>query len=334
MKNSVFFLFFMLISLSANQIDAKQLFNIEKIKVKKELIQETKSFYGITKIDESRVVDIVSRFDGYITHLNTNKNYMSVKKDETLYSIYSPEINSIQKEIQIAKDLNSNIYKSAVSKLDNFDISKKEQEKIINGKITNNGILVTSAINGVIIEKNINNKSYVQKGSVLFKIASLDELWFTATIYQEDLAFLKIGMNANIYLDGLQNPISSKVDFIYPVFNESTKTIDVRFILSNKSSNILPFMFGKVEIYKDKFEVLTLPTTAVIKKQDSFYVFIPKENGEFEPKSIEAKRVSSNKYKIISGLNENDEVINNSLFLFDADAMTNRLYDVKSSDEW
>jgi len=334
MKNSVFFLFFMLISLNANQIDAKQLFNIEKIKVKKELIQETKSFYGITKIDESKVVDIVSRFDGYITHLNTNKNYMSVKKDETLYSIYSPEINSIQKEIQIAKDLNSNIYKSAVSKLDNFDISKKEQEKIINGKITNNGILVTSAINGVIIEKNINNKSYVQKGSVLFKIASLDELWFTATIYQEDLAFLKIGMNANIYLDGLQNPISSKVDFIYPVFNESTKTIDVRFILSNKSSNILPFMFGKVEIYKDKVEVLTLPTTAVIKKQDNFYVFIPKENGEFEPKSIEAKRVSSNKYEIISGLNENDEVINNSLFLFDADAMTNRLYDVKSSDEW
>jgi len=334
MKNSVFFLFFMLISLNANQIDAKQLFNIEKIKVKKELIQETKSFYGITKIDESKVVDIVSRFDGYITHLNTNKNYMSVKKDETLYSIYSPEINSIQKEIQIAKDLNSNIYESAVSKLDNFDISKKEQEKIINGKITNNGILVTSAINGVIIEKNINNKSYVQKGSVLFKIASLDELWFTATIYQEDLAFLKIGMNANIYLDGLQNPISSKVDFIYPVFNESTKTIDVRFMLSNKSSNILPFMFGKVEIYKDKVEVLTLPTTAVIKKQDSFYIFIPKENGEFEPKSIEAKRVSSNKYEIISGLNENDEVINNSLFLFDADAITNRLYDVKSSDEW
>jgi len=334
MKNSVFFLFFMLISLNANQIDAKQLFNIEKIKVKKELIQETKSFYGTTKIDESRIVDIVSRFDGYITHLNTNKNYMSVKKDETLYSIYSPEINSIQKEIQIAKDLNSNIYQSAVSKLDNFDISKKEQEKIINGKITNNGILVTSAINGVIIEKNINNKSYVQKGSVLFKIASLDELWFTATIYQEDLAFLKIGMSANIYLDGLQNPISSQVDFIYPVFNESTKTIDVRFILPNKGSNILPFMFGKVEIYKDKVEVLTLPTTAVIKKQDSFYVFIPKENGEFEPKSIEAKRVSSNKYEIISGLNENDEVINNSLFLFDADAITNRLYDVKSSDEW
>jgi len=334
MKNSVFFLFFMLISLNATPIDAKQLFNIEKVKVKKELIQESKSFYGTTKIDESQVIDIVSRFDGYITHLNTNKNYMSVKKGEPLYNIYSPEINSIQKEIQIAKDLNSNIYESAISKLDNFDISKKEQEKIINNKITNSGILVTSTINGVIIEKNINNKSYVQKGSVLLKIASLDELWFTATIYQEDLAFLKVGMSANIRLDGLPNPISSKVDFIYPVFNESTKTIDVRFILSNKDYNILPFMFGKVEIYKDKVEVLTLPTTAVIKKQDSFYVFIPKENAEFEPKSIEAKRVSSNKYKIISGLNENDEVINNSLFLFDADAMTNRLYDAKSSDEW
>jgi len=334
MKKLIFFIFFILINLNAEPINTKQIFNIKKIKVKKELIKEAKSFYGITKIDESRIIDIVSRFDGYITNLNTNKNYMSVKKGETLYSIYSAEINSIQKEIQIAKDLNSNIYESAVSKLDNFDISKKEQEKIKNSQITSNGILVISKIDGIIIEKNINNKSYIQKGATLFKMVSLDKLWFVATVYQEDLAFLKVGMSASILLDGLQNTISSKIDFIYPVFNESTKTVDVRFVLSNKNFNILPFMFGKVEIYKDKVEVLTLPTTAVIKKQNSFYVFISKANGEFEPKSIEAKRVSTDKYEIIAGLNENDEVINNSLFLFDADAMTNRLYDIKSSDEW
>ncbi|RBQ28815.1 HlyD family efflux transporter periplasmic adaptor subunit [Aliarcobacter vitoriensis] len=333
MKNLIFFISFIAIGLNANPIDAKQLFNIEKTKVKKEFVKESKSFYGITKIDESKTFDIVSRFDGYITYLNANKNYISIKKGEHLYSVYSSEINSIQKEIQIAKELNNNIYKSAISKLDNFDISKSEQEKIKNDKITNSGISVSSPINGVIIEKNINNNSYIQKGEVLFKIASLDELWFIASVYQEDLAFLKTGMNANIRFDGVQNSISSKIEFIYPVFNDN-KTVDVRFVLSNQELNILPSMFGKVEVYKDKAEVLILPSTAVIKKEDSFYVFIPKEKGEFEPKNIEAKRVSSDKYEIVSGLNENDEVINNTLFLFDADAMTNRLYETKSSDEW
>ncbi|MBL3519609.1 efflux RND transporter periplasmic adaptor subunit [Arcobacter lanthieri] len=334
MKKFIFLIYFIAIGLSANPIDAKQLFNIEKVKVKKEFVKESKTFYGITKIDESKTTDIVSRFDGYITYLNANKNYLNIKKSETLYSIYSSEINSIQQEIQIAKELNNNIYKSAIAKLDNFSISKSEQDKIINGKLTNNGILVSSPINGVIIEKNINNNSYIQKGEILFKIASLDELWFIASVYQEDLAFLKIGMNANIRFDGIQNAISSRIDFIYPVFNEDTKTVDIRFIVPNKNLNLLPSMFGKVEIYKDKLEVLTLPTTAVIKKEDKFYVFIPKENGEFEPKIIEVKRISSDKYEVLSGLNQDDEVINNSLFLYDADAMTNRLYDIKSPDEW
>ncbi|MFV7791784.1 efflux RND transporter periplasmic adaptor subunit, partial [Aliarcobacter lanthieri] len=77
-------------------------------------------------------------------------------------------------------------------------ISKSEQDKIKIGKVTKNGILVSSPINGVIIEENINNNSYIQKVEILFKIASLDELRFIASFYQEDLSFLKIGMNANI----------------------------------------------------------------------------------------------------------------------------------------
>jgi hypothetical protein len=59
-----------------------------------------------------------------------------------------------------------------------------------------------------------------------------------------------------------------------------------------------------------------------------------KENGEFTPKKIEAKRVSGDKYEILSGLTLDEEVINNALFLYDADAMTNRLYDETSNEEW
>lgn len=51
-------------------------------------------------------------------------------------------------------------------------------------------------------------------------------------------------------------------------------------------------------------------------------------------KKIEAKRVSGDKYEILSGLDIDDEVINNSLFLYDADAMTNRVYDETSDEEW
>ena len=145
--------------INAEILDAKQLFNKKITKVKKEEILLSKSFYGITKIDESSTFDIVSRFDGYITNLNANKSYMTIKKGEPLYSIYSSDILSIQNELQISKELNQNIYQSTLLKLDNLDIPKESQEKIKSGKLNNNGLVVTSPTNGILLQKNINNKS-------------------------------------------------------------------------------------------------------------------------------------------------------------------------------
>lgn len=320
-------LILMVLTLSSNTIDAKQLFNIQKVKVKKEGFIQSKEFYGIIKFDESKTIDIVSRFDGYITHLNANKNYMNIKKGETLYSIYSSDIASIKSEIELTKELNQNLYKKANSKLENFDI---KDAKFSN----NNEIVISSPISGIITQKNVNNKSYVEKGKTLFQISSLEDVWFIATIYQEDLSFIKPNMSAKIKLDGFEEVITTKIDFIYPIFDNKTKTVDVRFVIKNSDNKILPSMFGKVKIENENKEVLVLPKSAVIKKSESYYVFIPKENGEFTPKKIEANRISGERYEIISGLNIDDEVINNALFLYDSDAMTNRLYDDTSSEEW
>ena len=318
--------------LQAQILDAKQVFNKKTTKVIKEEISINKSFYGITKIDESSLTDVVNRFDGYITKLNANKKYMTIKKGEPLYSIYSQEILSIQNELQVAKNFNQNIYQSTLGRLDNLDISKTEQQKIKDGKISSNGLAVTSPMNAILMEKNINQSSAVTKGTTLLQLASLDKIWFVASVYQSDLEFVKKDGEALINIDGINQKIKSKVDFIYPIFDEKTKTVDVRFVLENEDLNLVPSMFGKVDINVKKDFMLTLPKTAVLKKADKFYVFKPMQNGEFEPIKIEAKRISSNKYEILGGLNENDEVINNALFLLDSDAVTNALYESDKED--
>ena len=319
--------------LNAQIIEAKQLFNKKVVKVKKEEVNITKSYYGITKIDESSLVDIVSRFDGYITKLYANKTYMTIKKDAPLYSIYSQEIQSIQGELEIAKEFNKNIYNSSLQKLDNLAITKKEQEKIKNSKIDSNGILITSPVNGILIEKNINNSSSVKKAEMLLQIASLDKIWFIASIYQNELAYIKKDMIASINIDGINKSINTKIDFIYPIFDDKTKTVNVRFIVDNQDYELVPSMFGKVNIEVSKDVKLTLPKTAVLKKSDSYYVFKPLDDGNFEALKIDAKRITSNKYEILGGLNENDEVINNALFLLDSDAQTNALYE-SDNEEW
>lgn len=323
-----------LTSVDAKIIEVEQLFNKKTVLVKEENVGIIKSFYGKTRIDESNTVDITTRFDGFITKLNANKNLMYVKKNETLFSIYSDEILSIQKEIQISKSINKNLYRSSVEKLKVLDISKSEINKIKRAKTSMEGIKVFSPMNAIVLKKNINDKSAVKKGKLLLQLANIDKLWFIAQIYQKDLTFIKKDMKAYVYIDGLSQAVKTKVDFIYPMVNEKTKTIDVRFVIDNKDLNIYPNMFASVKIKAVNKTMLTLPKTAVLTKGSNFYVFKPISDREFEPVKIEAKRISTNRYEILDGLNKGDKVINNALFLLDSDAVTNALYESDTDDDW
>ena len=100
--------------LNGQILEVSQLFNKKLVKVQKEQIATLKSFYGTTTLNETKIYDIVTRFDGYITNLYANEQYKTIKKGSALFSIYSDEINSIQQEIQIAKKFNKSLVNSNI----------------------------------------------------------------------------------------------------------------------------------------------------------------------------------------------------------------------------
>ena len=320
--------------LNAQILEVSQVFNKKLVKVQKEHIGTLKSFYGTSALNETKIYDIVTRFDGYITNLYANEQYKSIKKGKALFTIYSDEINSIQQELQIAKKFNKSLINSNIEKLKALDINSSTIKRIKSSKKTIKNISFYSSSNAIILQKNINKGSFAKKGKLLLQLASLDELWFIASVYQKDLSFIKKDMKARIYLDGIKKPIVSKVDMIYPTLDLKTKTVDVRFVLENKDLKLIPNMFGKVDIKTIEKEMLTLPKTAVLSKGDKFFVFQNLSKTEFEPIEVKAKRISSNKYEIIEGLEEGQSVINNALFLLDSDATTNGLYSSDDDDDW
>lgn len=322
---------FLSFTLQAKPLDIKQLFNKELVKVKEEEVGKSKNFYGKLLIDESKTLDIVSRYDGYITSLSANKTYMKLKKGDTLFTIYSDKVLSIQKELHISKTINKKFFTSSLEKLESLNISKNEINRIISSKKIKD-IRVKTKMNAILLKKNINSGSYVKKGNLLLQLTSIESLWFVASIYQKDINFLKEDMSALVYVDGFSQAIKSKIDYIYPFVNDKTKTVNVRFLIDNKDLKLFPNMFAKVKLKSLNKTMLTLPKTAVLTKADKHYVFKATDNDEFEPTLVEANRISAYKYEIIDGLKLGDEVVNNALFLLDSDAVTNSLYDEDDSD--
>ena len=107
------------------------------------------------------------------------KIYVYKKKDEPLFSIYSQDIMSIQMNYKLQKILIKIFTKVVIKNLKILPFQKIEQEKIRNGKMDANGIVVTSPINGVFTWKSINQSSSVSKGSLLYnwQILIISGLW-------------------------------------------------------------------------------------------------------------------------------------------------------------
>lgn len=333
--------FVLLISvLDAKILKVKQLFNVQKVAVKKTSFEDKRTFYATTEVDDARVRAIALRYDFFINHLYANKIYQYIEREEPLFNIYSREV------MLIHDDIRENEASATVDRKYLLEKEEEDEEDAIRllelfelaTLTTYKSILydfdVNSPYSGHIITKNVVEGGFGKSGEVLFELADLTELWVIAKVYQKDIKFIEKGMKGELEIEGFPSK-NITVDEIYPVVDPKDRTASVRLLLENKNITYFPGLFGKVTFKKEIKRILTLPKSAVLQKEKTYYVFVPVgDEGQFEPKEIQAKRLAGNQFEIISGLKEGDIVINNSLFMLDSDAITNALYDSFDDEDW
>ena len=325
----------LIVSLNAKIIEVKQLFNKSVVKVQSQNINISKVFYGNTSFDETKLYDMNMRFSGFIKNLKANEEHKYIKKNEKLFSIYSKEIVSTFEELLLANKFQKNkqFIESIESKLELLNVPKDIISKVKRTNKIQYYIDIFSPVSWLIINKKIQDGSYIKAGQRLFLLADISTLWINTKVYQDDLKFINKNMDVLVSINGFKN-IKAKVDFIHPFVNTKTKTIDVRVKIQNKDLNLYPNMFAKLKFLKSKTKILTLPKSAIVTKGSKHYVFKPISNSEFEPVLVTAKRISANKFEILDGLIAGDSVINNALFMLDSDAITNGLYDIDEDEDW
>ncbi len=311
--------------LQAEILEVKQLFNKKVVTVKSVESAEKKMFYANTTFDESKISDVSLRFSGFVEKIYADKTFISVAKGDKLFSLYSDTLSEIKAEIDLAKSMRQkSVLKNLQKKLHLLNAGNT-----ISSEYTVN---VTAPISGIIVEKNINAGSFIKKGMLTYQIADMSQMWVVMQVYQSDITFIKKGMDATIMIDGL-GQVKGKVDFITPFMDAKTKKVDVRVVVDNPEGKIYPNLFAKVLLKGATRNTLTLPKSAILTKGKKHFVFKPLERGEFEPVEVVAKRIDAHTYAINKGLKSGDKVIDRALFMLDADAITNGLYD-NDDEDW
>ena len=283
------------------------------------------------KIAENEATNVVqvSYFSGRIETLDIRFIGEEVFKGQLLATMYSPELYAAQQELITAlslKDTQPALYKAVRTKLKLWKLSGDQINQIeMSGKIQEN-FPVYATVSGTVSEKLVAEGEAIKKGQPLFKIANLETVWASFDVYENQINRFKKGQEITITTNAAPNKLyKSKVAFIDPILNSSTRTVSLRAVLPNKEGAFKPGMFVEGQIKakdKDISEVITIPSSAILwtGKRSVVYLKPTLNVPVFEMLEITLGNKKGATYEVLSGLKNGDEIVTNGTFTVDAAA--------------
>lgn len=284
---------------------------------------------GRVEVNERATAEVAPKFEGWIEKLYINATGDPVRRGQPLFSVYSPELVSAQKELAIAQELKLDtpgadpaaresahrLVEAARERLQNWGVDAPD------GKVAHR-LTFTSPVNGIVLEKKAVEGMRFTPGTSIFRVADLSTVWVIADVYEQDLARVKVGQKAEVVIDAFpERKFEAKVTYLYPILNASTRTTPVRLELSNRDGLLRPGMFANVDLATGGTAPrLAVPNAAVIDTGSRQVVLVALGEGKFKPQPVKLGLRGKDKVEILDGLKAGDQVVVVANFLIDAES--------------
>ena len=280
---------------------------------------------GAIDYNETALADVTTKFRGWIENLHVDSTGKEVRKGEPLFDIYSPDLYSAQNEYVLALNQSgaSGMKESARQKLRLFDISENQIAELEKSRQAQRTLRVDAPIDGIVVEKMVVRGQMVEAGMKLYRLADLSIVWVQSQIYEQDLALLQLGQEAEVSLSYLPDrKFRGRVTYIYPTVDEKTRTARVRMEFHNPGLFLKPGMFATVELLAElKPDALLVPDSAVLRSGEKNTVFVALDGGHFEPRDVVlGARADNDAYEVLSGLREGERVVTSGQFMLDSES--------------
>ena len=145
-------------------------------------------------------------------------------------------------------------------------------------------------------------------GDALFRVASGGEVEMRGQIAEQDLAQVKVGQPATVYLTGLSRPFQGKVRLLGAIIDPQTRLGDIRIKLEPDPA-LRPGAFARAEVTIAKARRPVLPKTAVFSDADGSYVFVVDAQGHAVRRAVRVVDTSEDGVVIGSGLTGTEQVV-------------------------
>lgn len=310
--------------------------NVQTEVIKTKQFSGTKEFNGYVKINEKNNAHISTPVMGKITRMYVNYEGQSVRVGQPVFEMYSPDLVSTQKEYILALENYDRIAKSnnefAISqakslvdasryRLSQWEMTPAQLDEIARTREVKQTITVYSKYSGIITKKYVDAGHWPMAGEIIYDVSNLSSVWVMANVYESDVQFIKTGQNVEITSNSYPGEMfNSKINFVDPIFDASSRTLQVRIDVSNRDNKLKPDMYVRVKINTFYSQNLAVPKNAVIRTGDKDIVYVEKEEGVYVPRTVKIGYEQDGYYEIISGLKDGEKIVSSGGFLIDSES--------------
>jgi len=313
--------------------------------VKSETVRKSIALSGKIEANEDQWVKVYPVVGGMVEEMKVQLGDY-VTRGQTLAVVHSSEIADFQSQLSSAQSTVRIAEKSLNSAKDMLagglatdkdvvgaetdlekakaDLKRIQQTNAIYGSKANAIQTITAPMSGYIIEKNVTDKMQfkVDGSQPFFIIANLEEVWVMADVFENDIAKIKVGYDADIKLIAYPDQtFTGKVDRIFSMLDPQSRVMKVRIKIRNKDNLIKPEMFAQINIkYDDGNNQMTaIPAQAIIFDKNKNYVLVYKDKCNIETREVDIYDTIGETAYIKAGLQPGEKIISKyQLLVYDA----------------
>ena len=168
---------------------------------------------------------------------------------------------------------------------------------------------VTAPASGLILARNVEVGQIVSPGSgALFRLAEGGQMEMQAQLSQQDLAFVRVGMPAQVRPVGSDRTFAGTIWQVAPAIDPQSRLGAVRIALPYDVS-LRPGGFAEVQITAGEMTAPLLPQSAVLSDDQGNYVYVVNGKKEIERRSIKIGSVDDNGVTIAEGISGNEPIV-------------------------
>lgn len=296
---------------------------------------------GRLDYDETRVKTVTAWTDGRIDRLRVAATGARIRRGQVIATLYSPEIYAAQSDLILAAgqlerldrgdDLSKRAAEAALEaarqRLRLLGVTSTQLADMESADRPERHVGIRSQFAGTVIERLVDEGSYVSAGSGLYRVADLSQLWVQLDAYESDLPFLEVGQSVTLEVTAIPGrAFTGKVTFIDPVISPRKRTARVRVEVANPDGALKPGMFAEAVVRgKPRGEAadgLLIPESAPLftGRRSIVYVEVPNsDRPTYEAREVELGPKVGRHYPVLSGLENDERVVVRGAFALDAD---------------